>query len=47
MLARVCGKSGVRHRKPGDLVALIVEAAAMAGVPLADVGWIPGRRDRG
>jgi hypothetical protein len=34
--------SAVRHREPGDLVALRVEAAAMTGVALAGVGWIPG-----
>jgi hypothetical protein len=28
---------------PEDLVALTIEAAAMAGVPLAGTDWIPGR----
>lgn len=37
--------SAVRHREPGDLVALRVEAAAMTGVALAGVGWIPRRRN--
>ena len=34
-LARACGKSDVHHLEPEDLVALTVEAAAMAKVPLA------------
>jgi glutamate synthase domain-containing protein 2 len=42
MLARACGKSDVHHLEPEDLVALTVEAAAMARVPLAGTAWIPG-----
>jgi glutamate synthase domain-containing protein 2 len=42
-LARACGKSHVHNLEPEDLVALTVEAAAMARVPLAGTGWIPGR----
>jgi methylamine---glutamate N-methyltransferase subunit C len=42
-LARACGKSHVLNLEPEDLVALTVEAAAMAGVPLAGTDWIPGR----
>ena len=42
MLARACGKSDVHHLEPDDLVALTVEAAAMARVPLAGTSWIPG-----
>jgi glutamate synthase domain-containing protein 2 len=42
-LARACGKSHVLNLEPEDLVALTVEAAAMAGVPLAGTGWIPGK----
>ena len=42
-LARACGKSNVHHLEPEDLVALTVEAAAMAGVPLAGTDWIPGQ----
>jgi glutamate synthase domain-containing protein 2 len=42
MLARACGKSDVHHLEPDDLVALTVEAAAMARVPLAGTNWIPG-----
>jgi len=42
MLARACGKSDVHHLEPEDLVALTVEAAAMARVPLAGTSWIPG-----
>lgn len=42
-LARACGKSDVRNLEPEDLVAITVEAAAMAGVPLAGTDWIPGR----
>src|SRR4249919_3390729 len=34
-LARACGKSHVHNLEPEDLVALTVEAAAMARVPLA------------
>jgi glutamate synthase domain-containing protein 2 len=41
-LARACGKSDVRHLEPEDLVALTIEAAAMARVPLAGTTWIPG-----
>jgi glutamate synthase domain-containing protein 2 len=41
-LARACGKSHVRNLEPEDLVALTVEAAAMARVPLAGTSWIPG-----
>jgi methylamine---glutamate N-methyltransferase subunit C len=43
-LARACGKSHVHNLEPEDLVALTVEAAAMARVPLAGTGWIPGLR---
>jgi glutamate synthase domain-containing protein 2 len=42
-LARACGKSHVHNLEPEDLVALTVEAAAMAKVPLAGTDWIPGR----
>jgi glutamate synthase domain-containing protein 2 len=42
-LARACGKSHVHNLDPGDLAALTVEAAAMAGVPLAGTDWIPGK----
>jgi len=42
-LARACGKQNVHHLEPEDLVALTVEAAAMAQVPLAGTNWIPGR----
>jgi glutamate synthase domain-containing protein 2 len=42
-LARACGKSHVLNLEPEDLVALTVEAAAMAKVPLAGTDWIPGR----
>jgi len=42
-LARACGKSDVHNLEPEDVVALTVEAAAMAGVPLAGTNWIPGR----
>ena len=43
-LARACGKSHVHNLEPEDLAALTVEAAAMAGVPLAGTDWNPGRR---
>ena len=42
-IARACGKSHVLNLEPEDMVALTVEAAAMAGVPLAGTDWIPGR----
>lgn len=41
-LARACGKQDVHHLEPEDLVALTVEAAAMARIPLAGTSWIPG-----
>jgi len=41
-IARACGKSDVRNLEPEDLVALTVEAAAMAQVPLAGTNWVPG-----
>ncbi|WP_308389471.1 FMN-binding glutamate synthase family protein [Acidithiobacillus sp. AMEEHan] len=41
-LARACGKNNVHHLEREDLVALTVEAAAMAGVPLAGTDWVPG-----
>jgi glutamate synthase domain-containing protein 2 len=41
-LARACGKSNVHNLEPNDLVALTIEAAAMAQVPLAGTDWIPG-----
>jgi len=42
-IARACGKQNVHHLEPEDLVALTIEAAAMAGVPLAGTNWIPGK----
>ncbi len=44
IVARACGKSHVHNLEPEDLAALTVEAAAMAGVPLAGTDWIPGQR---
>lgn len=41
-LARACGKSHVLHLEPEDLVALTIESAAMARIPLAGTNWIPG-----
>src|SRR5262249_13027825 len=46
-IARACGKQNVHHLEREDLVALTVEAAAMAGVPLAGTNWIPGSESRG
>ncbi|MFT2098834.1 FMN-binding glutamate synthase family protein [Marinomonas sp. 2405UD66-6] len=43
-LARACGKNDLRNLEPEDLVALNVEAAAMARVPLAGTTWIPGQQ---
>ena len=44
-VARACGKSHVHNLEPEDLVALTIEAAAMAKVPLAGTDWIPGAKD--
>lgn len=41
-IARACGKQDVHHLKREDLVALTVESAAMARLPLAGASWIPG-----
>ena len=41
-IARACGKNHVHNLEPEDLCALTIEAAAMAGVPLAGTSWIPG-----
>jgi len=41
-MARACGKSHLHNLDPEDLVALTVESAAMARVPLAGTSWIPG-----
>tara|TARA_B100000965_G_scaffold298201_1_gene256536 strand:+ start:1764 stop:3086 length:1323 start_codon:yes stop_codon:yes gene_type:complete len=43
-IARACGKNNLHNLEPEDLCALTVEAAAMARVPLAGTGWIPGTR---
>ncbi len=43
-IARANGKSHVHNLEPEDLVALTVEAAAMAQVPLAGTDWIPGKK---
>jgi glutamate synthase domain-containing protein 2 len=42
-LARACGKNDLRNLEPEDLVALTVESAAMARVPLAGTSWVPGQ----
>ncbi len=42
-IARANGKSHVHNLEPEDLVALTVEAAAMARVPLTGTSWIPGQ----
>ena len=42
-IARACGKSNLNNLEPEDLVALTVESAAMAKVPLAGTNWIPGQ----
>src|ERR1700742_3263576 len=42
-IARACGKSHLHNLEPEALVALTVEAAAMAKVPLAGTDWIPGK----
>jgi Glutamine synthetase, catalytic domain len=38
--------AGVHNLEPEDLVALTIEAAAMAQVPLAGTDWIPGMRSK-
>lgn len=43
-LARACGKNDLRNLEPEDLVALTVESAAMARVPLAGTTWVPGHQ---
>ena len=43
-IARACGKSHIHNLEPEDLVALTVEAAAIARVPLVGTDWIPGQR---
>jgi glutamate synthase domain-containing protein 2 len=42
-IARACGKSHLHNLEPEDLVALTVEAAAMARLPLAGTEWVPGQ----
>ena len=42
-IARACGKNHVHNLEPEDLCALTIEAAAMAGVPLAGTDWVPGQ----
>lgn len=42
-IARACGKSNLNNLEPEDMVALTVESAAMAKVPLAGTSWIPGQ----
>ncbi|WP_286690285.1 MULTISPECIES: FMN-binding glutamate synthase family protein [unclassified Aeromicrobium] len=42
-IARACGKAHLQHLEPEDLVAITIEAAAMARVPLAGTSWIPGQ----
>ncbi len=42
-IARACGKNHVHNLEPEDLVALTVEASAMAQVPLAGTNWVPGQ----
>ncbi len=41
-IARACGKSHLHNLEPEDLVALTIEAAAIARVPLVGTEWIPG-----
>ncbi len=42
-IARACGHNHIHNLEPEDLCALTIEAAAMARVPLAGTGWIPGQ----
>lgn len=42
-IARACGHNHLHNLEPEDLVALTMEAAAMARVPLAGTDWYPGK----
>ena len=42
-IARACGKNHLHNLEPEDLVALTMEAAAMAQVPLSGTEWWPGK----
>ena len=42
-IARACGKNHLHNLEPEDLVALTIEAAAMAQVPLSGTDWYPGK----
>ena len=44
-VARACGHNHLHNLEPEDLVALTMEAAAMAQVPLAGTNWYPGKGD--
>ncbi len=44
-LARACGKNHLHNLEPEDMVALTMEAAAMAQIPLAGTNWYPGKGD--
>jgi glutamate synthase domain-containing protein 2 len=46
-IARACGKAHVTHLEPEDMVAISIEAAAMARIPLAGTSWIPGWNNGG
>jgi glutamate synthase domain-containing protein 2 len=46
-LARAAGHNNIHNLEPEDLCALTIEAAAMAQVPLAGTGWIPGQGQGG
>ena len=46
-IARACGKAHLQHLEPEDLVAISIEAAAMARIPLAGTSWIPGWNNGG
>ncbi|WP_432486052.1 FMN-binding glutamate synthase family protein [Kineococcus esterisolvens] len=43
IIARACGKAHLHHLEPEDMVALSIEAAAMARLPLAGTSWVPGQ----
>src|ERR1700710_1542785 len=46
-IARACGKSHLHNLEPEDLVAVTLEAAALAQLPLAGTNWIPGKTPTG
>lgn len=46
-IARACGHNHLHNLEPEDLVAVTMEAAAMAKIPLAGTDWYPGKPGTG